>query len=306
MTTMTTAKTIQPLFKDAGAVAGDSTAVLMADPGNLGRALRITALLQTTLDAARLIDIFSRELNGAVPHDSIRYVNPESNIEVAYGRSGRHSCSYRLRLEEQSLGQLSLTRRERFANEELSLLEHLLCSLIHPLHNALAYQRAIEEARKDPLTGVYNRGMFELLLRREVGLARRHQIPFSLIFADIDHFKTVNDVLGHACGDTVLKNFIACITECIRSTDILARYGGDEFIVLLNNTPIEGARRLAERIRRRVERSAVLANPGGGLRVTASLGVAALEPETEVEALLARADRALAAAKQSGRNVVCG
>ncbi len=131
--------------------------------------------------------------------------------------------------------------------------EYLLGALVYPLRNALDFRRAREDASRDPLTGVYNRLGVDGLLRREIGLAHRHATPLSLAFLDIDHFKSINDSYGHASGDAALRVFAECIRSCIRDTDVVARYGGDEFMLILSNTPLAGARLVAERLRRAVE-----------------------------------------------------
>jgi putative two-component system response regulator len=170
------------------------------------------------------------------------------------------------------------------------------------------YERAMRQAVTDSLTGTFTHGFLLELLHRTVPIAYRHCQPLSLIFGDIDHFKTVNDRFGHAMGDEVLKAVARAIRDSVRDADTVARYGGDEFVVLLPHTTRDDAARLAERIRTAVE---ALQIPRGDstsaepLRVTASLGVAGLpEDAPDAEQLLGHADEALYAAKQAGRNCV--
>lgn len=267
-----------------------------------GLALRMVRTLQTTLDINQLIALFGQDIGGVVPHAGVSYRNEPQELEVALGDLAEQSCDYRLMVEGEALGEIAFTRGEIFTDAEIGALEYLLCTLVYPLRNALRYKAALDEARRDPLTGVYNRGVMETVLEREIGLARRYQLPFSLLFMDIDRFKTINDTLGHATGDEVIRDFTACISGNIRTTDILARYGGDEFVVLLTNTPLEGAKLLAERIRVAIEGSPRLAAIGEKISVTTSVGVASLQDKETGEILLARADQALARAKQGGRN----
>jgi diguanylate cyclase (GGDEF)-like protein len=268
-------------------------------------ALQITAALQTSLDLNRQVEIFGAEIRKHVAHDSLGYSNEDLGYFIEEGTPGRHSCTYRLTLEDQALGEVRFTRGARFQEPEVELLEFLLCSLVYPLRNALHYRQALDEARRDALTGVQNRGAMDAALRREVALAHRHKTGFSVIVLDIDRFKVINDSHGHAVGDQVLRRFVACVNTKIRTTDILARFGGDEFVVLLANTPYEGARLLASRIREAVA-AIDCSDLSPGLAITSSLGVAELARGESAEQLMGRADQALYQAKQDGRNCVRG
>ncbi|NIO40398.1 MAG: diguanylate cyclase, partial [Burkholderiales bacterium] len=180
------------------------------------------------------VNLFARELQAVIPHDGLSYYNETHELAFNMGRSGQHSCTYRLNADDKSLGEFALSRERRFSQSEIGLLERLLRSLVYPLRNALLYRDAASAAIKDPLTGIFNRAMLETALVREIGLARRHQDPFSVIMLDIDRFKEINDNHGHGIGDNMLKYLATCLAERIRSTDILARYGGEEFTVLLS------------------------------------------------------------------------
>jgi diguanylate cyclase (GGDEF)-like protein len=291
-----------------GHVAAVSNGLLAEDVGT-GRyqiALRITAALQKSLDVARLVEIFRREIAPVIAHDSVAYLHETQMIQYFQGQAAVNSCTYRLMVEDDVLGEIVFTRRDRFTRDELDLLEYLLCSLVYPLRNALEYKRVTEQAHKDPLTGVYNRGMLESVLQRETALALRHGVPFSIVFIDIDRFKEINDNLGHGTGDRAIKMFVDVVIHNMRATDMLARYGGDEFILVLSNTRNEGALLVGERLRRAIENDACLDDSGFPLSLTASLGVATLEAGDSVEKLVMRADQALQRAKQGGRNRVQG
>jgi len=238
-----------------------------------------------------------------VPHDSITFENKPQNIEVMIGSKARNSCSYQLVVAAQSLGQLKLTRKKKFTGEETLLLEYLLCGLVYPLRNAISYNAALTAAAKDPLTGVNNRSAMNSTIIRETELARRHETSLSLIELDIDHFKQVNDTYGHAAGDAVLKDVAHVINNCIRSSDIIFRAGGEEFIIVLSNTRKKGALLLAERIRKTIE-AYDFNYSDKPIPVTASLGVACFEKGDNSESLYEKTDCALYKAKQEGRNCV--
>lgn len=153
----------------------------------------------------------------------------------------------------------------------------------------------------DPLTGIANRLHFSMVYQHAINGARREQNPLGVIFFDIDHFKRVNDQYGHLTGDQVLKHIAALVKQKTRKSDIVARWGGEEFILLLPNTPMEEACVLAENLRSTIERE----NFGAVEKITCSFGVAALAENESGEALLKRADELLYEAKASGRNKVC-
>ena len=121
---------------------------------------------------------------------------------------------------------------------------------------------------------------------------------------DIDHFKAINDSYGHSQGDISIKSVVECAQHCARSTDMLFRYGGEEFVMILRNTTLDGARLLADRIRRKVEKMECQ-DKGKPINMTVSAGVATLAPGESAQHFFERADAALYAAKNSGRNRVC-
>jgi len=161
------------------------------------------------------------------------------------------------------------------------------------------------QSRSDGLTGVANRRGFDEQAQAAFAHSRRHATPLSLIAVDLDHFKRVNDVLGHLAGDRVLLGFVDCCRSTLRSEDLLARTGGEEFCILLPDTDLDSALVLAERLRERVGECCVdPLNPA--LRISASLGVSsALPQDPGFASLLSRADHALYSAKQQGRNRSC-
>lgn len=154
----------------------------------------------------------------------------------------------------------------------------------------------------DDLTGVYNRRYFMKNLEREFEIAKRRNRDLSLICMDVDHFKSINDRFGHLVGDQALQHLAASIQKQLRSEDILARMGGEEFAILCLSTGLKDAFHLAERIRRAIE-SLEVETDHGSLKMTISLGIAELNRRDEnLQAFISRADKVLYAAKDSGRN----
>ena len=161
-----------------------------------------------------------------------------------------------------------------------------------------------QQAETDPLTGLFNRRAFDRLARRDVQTARRHHDPTFLLFLDLDRFKSVNDRFGHQAGDRVIVGLAETITACIRDTDLSARFGGEEFAVLLPRTSLESAKTVAERIRQSLE-SRTFEGEGVAFSVTISIGMAALDGgQDDLSGLMHRADQALYRAKENGRNRV--
>ena len=158
----------------------------------------------------------------------------------------------------------------------------------------------IRHSQEDHLTGLLNRRRVMQLLEHEIGRASRYDTRFSVILMDIDHFKAVNDRFGHQAGDAALKKIADVIKTGVRSPDFVGRWGGEEFLIILPETSIDGALSLAEKLRARLE-STTLGRIG---RKTASFGVATFADGDDLAAVIARADAGLYAAKRSGRNRV--
>lgn len=157
-------------------------------------------------------------------------------------------------------------------------------------------------ATLDPLTEIYNRGAMETLVKKEIDRAKRYHLPMSFLLLDLDHFKRVNDTFGHQTGDVTLRKIVSAAAEALREHDTIARFGGEEFTVLLPDTDIASAERVAERIRKMVE-STKFKSGTSTFSVTVSIGLATLDRETDdFESLVRRADLGLYKAKQTGRN----
>ncbi|MBI5531904.1 MAG: diguanylate cyclase [Deltaproteobacteria bacterium] len=173
------------------------------------------------------------------------------------------------------------------------------------LHRERQEQAMTELAMTDPLTGAFNRRTLFDLGNREIARALRDAADLSVVILDVDHFKRVNDEHGHAAGDEVLTRFVEIVRSCLRKSDLLTRYGGEEFCIVLPGAAAPAARSLAERIRVAIEQSDFQAC-GKPLRITTSAGVAGLDPTGDqgLSSVVQRADQALYVAKSSGRNRV--
>jgi two-component system cell cycle response regulator len=171
----------------------------------------------------------------------------------------------------------------------------------------MANQKLEQLATTDPLTGIANRRKMTDQVSHELERARRFKHPLSLLMIDIDHFKRINDTFGHEVGDKAIVAVARLLTESMRSTDLAARFGGEEFVLLMSETNIEVAMRAAERLRAAVSMMHVNAEDGAPVALTISVGVASADPtgiQDSPSSLLVRADKALYRAKKEGRNLV--
>jgi diguanylate cyclase (GGDEF)-like protein len=202
------------------------------------------------------------------------------------------------------VGVLGVAAGPPLADDQRRILTTAAALLAVALKNSELFREVVESNVRDPLTGCVTRrhgmGVFQTELRR----ARRSQLPMSLIVFDLDHFKSVNDRYGHLAGDAVLGAVGGRMNAVLRGSDLKCRYGGEEFLILLPDTPTQGALRVAETLRREIEGYAVPWSDEA-LRVTASFGITSVTPgEMDPLAVIARADEALYRAKQDGRNCV--
>jgi diguanylate cyclase (GGDEF)-like protein len=165
-------------------------------------------------------------------------------------------------------------------------------------------QRLSRHGTLDPLTGIFNRRHFLNLVEREWSLARRYETPCALVLMDVDHLRKVNEGFGASCGDVLLRRIAEAAGETLRQADVLARFGGEEFVLFLPHTDPLGALDVAERIRERVAVLNFCWN-GHSVPISLSLGVAALRGDhIRLDQLIHEADEALLAAKSAGRNCV--
>ncbi len=181
----------------------------------------------------------------------------------------------------------------------------VLVGIAFLLHRVTASEATLFRiATTDPLTGIFNRRHFMGMLAREQQRAERYKTGFAVLMLDIDHFKRINDTYGHPVGDLAIKAMAAAAGRCLRPTDIIGRFGGEEFVVMLPHTDEAGAVIAAERIREEVAKIVVAAE-SNEVRFTVSIGAALYAPKCTIDQVLECADKALYAAKAGGRNQVC-
>jgi diguanylate cyclase (GGDEF)-like protein/PAS domain S-box-containing protein len=193
---------------------------------------------------------------------------------------------------------------DAYSPEQIELLETVALQSSTAIDNARLFEQVQEQAITDELTGLDNRRHFNILIDKEINRAQRYEHQLSLIMFDIDDFKDVNDQYGHLVGDFILREIAAKTRECLRKTDTAFRYGGEEFVVIFPDTPIQPALEIAERIRKTIEDHQFHFDKMA-LNVTVSLGVCEFTSEYhDATSFIANVDKALYAAKSAGKNCV--
>ncbi|MEX1201148.1 MAG: sensor domain-containing diguanylate cyclase [Methylophaga sp.] len=212
--------------------------------------------------------------------------------------------------QQQLIGCLNLGSRNpsRFqAGIGTQFLQHMAAVVAACIENARLHEEIKLVGLRDPLTGVNNRRFFDQRIEEEVSRAKRQKTPLSCLFVDLDHFKRVNDQHGHQAGDLILKQVANLINDSLRSTDVLSRYGGEEFVILLTDTDTAAAADIARRMREHIAAMHFIVSHGRKVQITLSIGLATLNinsPLLTSKQLLKAADQAVYAAKISGRNCV--
>ncbi|HET8711260.1 MAG TPA: GGDEF domain-containing protein [Spongiibacteraceae bacterium] len=265
--------------------------------------LRFANLLMRSLDIGDVLRVFASEMMSEFALEGAAYHHNKLDLKQEFGHTGIHRCEYELSFDKEYFGELLLTRNKRFSKRDLERMELNISNLMPALRNALQYLNAMQTATRDALTGVGNRIALEITAEREIAIARRSNQPTALLVIDIDHFKRINDRYGHSAGDRVLVETAQQLRKNCRESDSVFRFGGEEFVVLLNQTDENGACAIAERIRNAIATMSTQ-HEQTGIHVTASIGIACLSRGEGLRAWFDRADRALYLAKQAGRNRV--
>jgi diguanylate cyclase (GGDEF)-like protein len=248
-----------------------------------------------------------REQLGAELEDHCRYFADDHEVLVRDGDDESETCPIvvaPLRFQERLLGVLQVNSADfshQWHENEVLLLRTVADQVAVAVNHADLFAKIQQQALTDPLTGCFNRRSFETQLDRDLASARRGPQALSLVLLDLDRFKQLNDSAGHEAGDQALRQLADCLRREMRLADSVARYGGDEFVVILPHAGSAGALNVAERLRARIEEIHI--PPFGNL--TASIGIASFPEHAKTRAELFRlADRALYDAKGAGRNCV--
>jgi len=280
------------------------------------------------LDLPGMIEAYSIWLMEFVGHELIGYNNParqRMHMFCSYhGPQRRQAIQLAQEILEQPFDQESITAQADgfhvhkwvfnstdcrgllvmlrkgtpLTEEELQFIDESLIILADPLKRALEYEEIFAQARRDSLTGLPNRFVFEERIGSIVEQAKRHGHPLTLAALDLDHFKAVNDTMGHLMGDQILKQVADSLNKEVRLTDMLVRMGGDEFLLVLPDTSMQDARFLAERLCLAVAQLDISTNAG---KLAVSIGLSEWRPGMSIETWMEQADDILYQAKANGR-----
>ncbi len=228
--------------------------------------------------------------------------NGDREVYASINEDGHYAHKWLIETAEDA-GILIILKDETALNtDEINLINESLLILAESLRRALDYEELFESARKDVLTGLANRRVFEERIQGVMDGARRYNRSVTMASLDLDHFKQINDNLGHQQGDRVLRQVARVFQQAIRTTDILVRMGGDEFILVMDNTNQENGRILAERLCEAVDNLEIWADSQTKLGV--SIGMTQWKKEESLEQWLERVDDILYNAKSDGRSRV--
>jgi diguanylate cyclase (GGDEF)-like protein len=234
--------------------------------------------------------------------------NPELPLALARRIGLQRAVGVAMSLNGEIAGVLVVHMRSgrRLVRSEVRVLQTLANQAVIAIENAVAYEETKQLALTDPMTGVANHREFEARLERELTRCRRSREPLSVLICDLDHFKQINDGAGHPAGDAVLRHLTnEILVPAVRPRDLVARYGGDEFVLLLRGADGRAAAAVAERIRSAFAGRPLVYDGRVLSGLTLSIGVSTFPRDGETrEALVQAADQALYVAKRSGRNRV--
>jgi diguanylate cyclase (GGDEF)-like protein len=259
---------------------------------------RIRARLQAMIPISAEIVVASESLLGG--GQALLPVPPHEGT----GKSAcpPHDIAAILQIENRTAGLLLLLRDAPFDETDAQLLEIFAAQVAMLLGHLSAREQIQNLADTDDLTGIWNKRYFRRQLPQEIERARVYSLPLSLLMFDVDDFKEINDSLGHTIGDVVLSELCGAVRDSLRPPDLFARFGGDEFAVILPHTDRGGACAVANRILRNVRELTIPTDEEGSVRCSISIGVAHYESGDGATDLIRRADERLYESKRSGKN----
>ncbi|MBT6539710.1 MAG: GGDEF domain-containing protein [Francisellaceae bacterium] len=270
-----------------------------------GKMLDLFVKLQSNLDIDETILVLYNFTCSQMPIAALNYLNNELKKDVMFGSKTNNVYRYDLELKELYLGSLELCSISPLNNTQVEELNTVVHTVLQTIKNSIDYSIAVSNSMIDHLTQVNNRNSLEQDLLHVISLKKRRESSSTLLLFDLDKFKQVNDQLGHLVGDELLVNISNMLKSVARESDIIYRYGGDEFVILLKETSLSGALQLAERIRESI--NCVLEQYNKKLKdsiVSVSVGLSEIGADDDVVSLFDRVDNALYRAKRDGGNQV--
>lgn len=256
--------------------------------------------LQTTLDIQEQLNIVSMAAGKLLPLSSLQLHTAAGVFSASGSKAAQYEHRSMLMLNQQCLAELVYENDSPFSPMLKRELLQLESEWLFSLRNALVVSRLQHMALKDTLTGLGNRRFFDDSLHKAVQLAKRYNESCSLLLLDLDNFKQVNDIAGHTAGDELLIAIANTLSETLRITDSLFRFGGDEFAIILSTADTDSAELIARRLLKAIHQLPLCQH----YQVSISIGLALLQPEQSQTAFFAAADKALYQAKSAGKNML--
>jgi diguanylate cyclase (GGDEF)-like protein len=249
--------------------------------------------LQTTLDLDELLNIFAIEVTRFIDFSGLYFKSPKLNKTLRGSRKAKKERRFDLKIADDFIGTLSYGINGPISLTNYKVLEQLHKCLLHPLKNCIAYSSAMQLAMQDALTGLGNRRYFDEQLKRAMHNANRHHSLVGLVLGDLNKFKAINDNYGHVTGDIVLNGFANVLRTCIRDSDSLFRFGGDEFAIIVENANDTALAIIENRIEQALKTNALLSK----YQLGCSVGSTFMNRADNEVSFFERADRNLYSTK---------
>ena len=245
--------------------------------------------LQTTLDLDKLLDIFAMEAARYIKFSGLYFKNKMISKTLRGSRKAKHERQFELKLNDEFIGTISYSVNKPISMHHYKDLQRIHQIILYPLKNALQYHQAMQLAMQDSLTGLGNRRYFDEQLKRAMHNANRHHAQVGLVLGDLNKFKAINDTHGHIIGDQVLIQFSNVLRTCVRDSDSIFRFGGDEFAIIVENASEYALDIIQSRLDSSLKMNALLAKH----QIGCSLGTTFMNRADNEHTLIERADQAL-------------
>lgn len=256
---------------------------------NAQRKLALMEQLQCTLELDKILNIFAMEASKYISFSGLYFTQGNVRTAIRGSKQGKAERLFELKINNEFLGTLTYAVNSPISLANYKILEELHQYILHPLNNAIKYKNAMSLAMQDSLTGLANRRYFDKQLKRAMHHANRQKHQVGLVVADLNKFKAINDTFGHHIGDEILKGFAKALELSVRDSDSVFRFGGDEFVIIVEEASQESLYMIEARIQKALDTDALLTK----YNVGCSLGYTFMNRADDEKSFFERADQAL-------------